>query len=72
MDLRDDVGRIEAPTLVLAGRDDPMTPHECATEIHGRLAADLGRLEVLEGAGHGVHRDQPERTEQALRAFLAN
>jgi pimeloyl-ACP methyl ester carboxylesterase len=70
MDLRDDVRHIAVPTLVLAGRDDPMTPHECATEIHRLLPAGLGRLEILEAAGHGVHRDQPDRTEQILREFL--
>jgi pimeloyl-ACP methyl ester carboxylesterase len=72
MDLRDDVRRIEAPTLVLAGRDDPMTPHECSTEIVSLLPEGLGRLEIVDGAGHGAHRDQPERTEQILREFLAS
>jgi proline iminopeptidase len=71
MDLRDDVRRIAVPTLVLAGRDDPMTPHECSTEILGLLPDGLGQLEIVDGAGHGAHRDQPERTEQILRAFLA-
>jgi pimeloyl-ACP methyl ester carboxylesterase len=70
MDLRDDVGRIQAPTLVLAGRDDPMTPHECSSEIFSRLRPGLGRLEIVDGAGHGVHRDQPERTEAILRDFI--
>ena len=72
MDLRDDVSRIEVPTLVLAGRDDPMTPYELSSEILGRLASGLGQLEIVDGAGHGVHRDQPERTEQILRRFLAS
>jgi pimeloyl-ACP methyl ester carboxylesterase len=70
MDLREDVRRIEAPTLVLAGRDDPMTPHECSTEIFGLLADGVGRLEIVDEAGHGVHRDQPDRTERILRDFL--
>jgi proline iminopeptidase len=72
MDLRDDVPRIEAPTLVLAGRDDPITPHECSTEIQGLLPDGLGRLEIVEGAGHGPFRDQPEATEQILRSFFAS
>jgi pimeloyl-ACP methyl ester carboxylesterase len=71
MDLRDDVGRIAAPTLVLAGRDDPMTPFECSIEIESLLPAGLGQLEIVDGAGHGTHRDKPDETEQILRAFLA-
>jgi proline iminopeptidase len=70
MDLRPDVALIEAPTLVVAGRDDPMTPHECSTEILGLLPEGVGRLEIVEGAGHGTYRDQPEETERILRSFL--
>ncbi len=72
MDLRDDVRRIEAPTLVLAGRDDPITPHECSTEIIGLLSPGLGQLEIIEAAGHGTFRDQPDETERLLRSFLAS
>jgi pimeloyl-ACP methyl ester carboxylesterase len=70
MDLRPDLAHVAVPTLVLAGRDDPMTPHECAAEIAAHLPAGLGQLEIIDGAGHGTHRDQPEATEQALRTFL--
>jgi proline iminopeptidase len=71
MDLRDDVRRIEVPTLVLAGRNDPMTPHECSTEIAGLLRDGIGRLEIVDGAGHGTFRDQPEVSERLVRSFLA-
>ena len=41
-------------------------PH--AEEI---LAANPSfQLQVIEGAGHSVHRDRPEETIQALEAFL--
>ena len=42
MDLRDDVRRIETPTLVLAGRDDPITPFECSSEILDLLPERAG------------------------------
>ena len=71
MDLRDDARAIQAPTLVLAGRDDPMTPPECSTEIAALLGDGLGRLEIVDDAGHGTFRDQPETTERIVRAFLA-
>lgn len=71
MDLRADLPRIEVPTLVLGGRQDPITPHECSTEIAEHLRPGVGRLEIFEHCGHGTYRDQPEATEAALRAFLA-
>lgn len=71
MDLRTDVERIEAPTLVLAGSEDPMTPTACSEEITASLTDGIGRLVVLEGAGHGTYHDRPEETEVILRQFLA-
>ena len=50
MDLRPELGRIAAPTLCVAGREDPATPPELL-----RLIADAvpdGRLEVLSPAAH--------------------
>ncbi len=37
----------------------------------GPALAPVGGGIVFEGAGHGVHRDEPERAESVLRAFLA-
>jgi proline iminopeptidase len=71
MDFTADLAQIACPTLVLAGALDPITPLVCAQEIAGALPPRLARLEVFEDAGHGVHRDQPERAEAVLRAFLA-
>jgi pimeloyl-ACP methyl ester carboxylesterase len=31
----------------------------------------VSRLEVFKGAGHGVHRDQPDEAERVMRAFLS-
>lgn len=70
MDLRLELAEIRCPTLVLAGADDPMTPPVASEEIFEHLAAGVGRLEIVQQAGHGTHRDQPEETERILRAFL--
>lgn len=72
MDLRDDVRLITTPTLVLGGRDDPMTPPECSQEIFDLLPVGVGRLEILDHCGHGSFRDQPEISERILREFLAS
>ena len=49
-DLRDRLGAIEAPTLVVAGEEDPATPPEKAEEIAAGVPGS--RLEVLPGARH--------------------
>jgi proline iminopeptidase len=72
LDLRDDLPKVACPTLVLCGEDDPMTPPIASEELHALLPDGRGRLEVLADCGHGTYRDQPERTEQLLREFLAS
>jgi proline iminopeptidase len=71
MDMTADLANIACPTLVLAGGLDPITPLVAAREIAAALPANLARLEVFDNAGHGVHRDEPERAEAVLRDFLA-
>ncbi|HEY2177102.1 MAG TPA: alpha/beta hydrolase [Caulobacteraceae bacterium] len=70
MDLRPGLANVACPTLVLAGGRDPITPLACAEEILAALPEGLRRLEVFPEAGHGVHRDEPDRAEAVLRAFL--
>ena len=70
MNMVADLAKVTCPTLVLAGGLDPITPVVCAEEIHRALPAGLATLEVFDGAGHGVHRDEPDRAEAVLRRFL--
>jgi proline iminopeptidase len=72
MDFRPALARIDCPTLVLAGGLDPITPVACADEIRDAIPEGLARLEVFKDAGHGVYRDEPERAEALIRAFLAS
>ena len=71
MDPRAELANISCPALILAGSYDPITPVECAEEIEAALPRGVAQLEIFEGAGHGVHRDQPDKAERVLRAFLA-
>jgi pimeloyl-ACP methyl ester carboxylesterase len=71
MDLRPGLGRVECPTLITAGALDPITPVSCSEDILAALPPGVGELLVFEEAGHGVHRDLPDRAEAALRRFLA-
>jgi len=72
MDFRPALANIACPTLVLAGGLDPITPVVCAEEIRDAIPGGLARLEVFEGAGHGVYRDEPDRAEALIRKFLAS
>lgn len=70
MNMVADLAMVACPTLVLAGGLDPITPVACAEEIHRALPAGLATLDVFGAAGHGVHRDEPDRAEAVLRRFL--
>jgi 3-oxoadipate enol-lactonase/4-carboxymuconolactone decarboxylase len=59
LDLRADLARIAAPTLVVAGEDDPASPPP-----HSRTIADAianARLEIVTPAAHVVTYEQPGR-----------
>jgi pimeloyl-ACP methyl ester carboxylesterase len=71
-DLLEDLKRIECPTLLLAGEDDPVTPIEDASDIAVRIPADLLHFVRFANAGHGVFRDDPERALQVIREFVAS
>lgn len=71
MNFLPDLGAVRCPTLVLAGGVDPITPVVCSEAIFAALPESLRQMEVFEAAGHGVYRDEPERTEAVLRSFLA-
>ena len=50
---------ISSPTLVCVGELDPVTPVAAAREIVGALSPGIGRLELIQGAGHFPWLDQP-------------
>ncbi|SEG96784.1 3-oxoadipate enol-lactonase / 4-carboxymuconolactone decarboxylase [Nonomuraea solani] len=67
-DLRGELAAITAPTLVVAGREDPATP-----PAHARLLADGipgATLVEVAGAAHLANADRPEPVTAALLAHL--
>ena len=70
LDFRAALGRIQCPTLVMAGEDDPITPISRAELIAASLPAHLVRFERFSNAGHGVHIDDPDGAMTVLRAFI--
>jgi proline iminopeptidase len=68
-DVRDRLGEIAVPTLVMCGGQDWITPVERAREIVAGIPGS--RLEVFEQSGHMPMTEEPEAFLRVLRAFLA-
>jgi proline iminopeptidase len=67
-DLRSELGRITAPTLVLAGRHDWICPPEFSEEI-ARLIPRAD-LRVFERSSHSIRGDEPEAMVDAILGFM--
>lgn len=68
MDLRADLPAIAAPTLAIAGEDDPATPPPHLAEI-AETVQD-GRLLVVPQSAHLANAEQPETITPAIIAHL--
>jgi pimeloyl-ACP methyl ester carboxylesterase len=66
--LVDRLGEIRAPTLVICGTEDRLTPTKYATYLRNHLPH--ATLQLVEGAGHMVMIERPEAVMNALSGFL--
>ena len=71
MDVRAALGAVTASVLVIAGRDDPITPPEFSIEIAACLRSAATELHVFDGCGHGPFRDDPDRVWPIVRRWMA-
>jgi len=60
--------RISVPTLILVGRDDPITPLQDSEQMHDSIAGS--RLVVIENASHVSNIEQSAVFNAALLSFL--
>lgn len=67
-DLRDVLGHIDVPTLLLYGDADERAPLEVADALH--RAIPTSTLVVLPGLGHECFLESPEACEAEVRRFL--
>jgi 3-oxoadipate enol-lactonase len=67
-DVRDRLGEITAPTLVVAGEEDPATPPDMVRLIADGIAGS--QFLVVTGAGHLPNATDPETVNAALRGHL--
>ncbi len=68
MDLREALGDIAAPTLVVAGAQDEATPPEHAERIVAGVRG--ARLELLDPAAHVASVEQADRVTQLIADHL--
>ncbi|MFJ9564557.1 alpha/beta fold hydrolase [Streptomyces fuscichromogenes] len=66
------LGNVRCPVLVMMGTLDPdwADPHAEGTAIIAALPSGLGRLEMIEGAGHYPHDQFPDQVASRTLAFL--
>ncbi|MGW2620060.1 alpha/beta fold hydrolase [Streptomyces sp. NPDC001500] len=66
------LGAVRCPVLVVMGTLDPdwADPHAEGTAVVDALPSGLGRLEMIEGAGHYPHDQFPEQVVSLVLAFL--
>lgn len=64
-DGRDDLRRIEAPTLAIAGADDPTSPPAHAEEMASLVRA--GRVAAIEGARHLANVERAEEFNRLVK-----
>jgi proline iminopeptidase len=67
-DIRDRLGEIEVPVLILAGRQDWITPLRFAEEIFEGIPN--ARLVIFEKTGHSINSDDPENFRRATIEFI--
>jgi pimeloyl-ACP methyl ester carboxylesterase len=68
LDIIDRVHQITAPTLVICGTDDEMTPVKFSQYLANKIAG--ARLAIFEGGSHFVFMEKPEEVNRAIEEFL--
>jgi pimeloyl-ACP methyl ester carboxylesterase len=66
--LKGRLGAITAPTLILVGRDDPLTPPAMAEALHAEVPHS--ELVVFERGGHGLYWEIPDLFNRTVLDFL--
>ncbi|MBI5033515.1 MAG: alpha/beta hydrolase [Chloroflexi bacterium] len=64
------LGEIRAPTLVICGKQDRMTPIKYSEHLVSKIRG--AQLVSIDNAGHSVMIEQPEATARALFDFVKN
>ncbi len=68
-DIRDQLERIQTPTLVVGGTADRLTPLRFSRYLAENIAG--AQLEIVEGAGHMMALESPEEVGAVVDRFMA-
>ena len=68
-DIRQEVGNIHQPALIICGEEDQMTPVKFSAYLAGEI--DGSRLAVIPGAGHMVMLEKPQVVARLMGEYLA-
>lgn len=69
-DLRPELPRITAPTLILAGRHDWICAPEFSEEIHRLIPGS--DLRIFEDSSHSIRVDEPQAMRDAIAGFIVH
>lgn len=64
------VVKINAPTLIIVGRDDKVTPVEQSKLLHDLIPSS--RLQIIDGAGHLVLYEKPFEINKLIHEFIGD
>jgi pimeloyl-ACP methyl ester carboxylesterase len=67
-DVRDRLGEIRVPVLVIASKEDKVAPPELSMELHEGIRGS--RLVVVEGAGHMLPMERADEYNRVVAQFL--
>jgi pimeloyl-ACP methyl ester carboxylesterase len=68
-DRRADLGRVRAPTLIIAAENDYITPSYFARALNTAIAGS--KLRLFDGGGHSLSKTRPEEFNRVVLEFLA-
>ena len=71
MDMRQELGSVVCPTLVLSGARDPIDPLEDVREMVTGLPGHLVTFELFEGQRHNLSKDNPTEYFAAIKRWLS-
>lgn len=70
MDLTEQARGLEVPTLIVCGSRDAVTPRTLSERLHELIPRS--RLTIIEGAGHMLLLEAPERVNRDILDFIAS
>lgn len=69
-DLTRYISEIKKPTMVIWGTEDSYVPLADGYYIHEQIKGSV--IEVIHGAGHGIHKKMPKRLYQIISHFISH